>query len=80
MHTDQQAEFLVKYAPFDALEPDELHAIAASAAERRYAPGTAILIEDGLPAEHLYVVREGSVELIHGGEVDYELGPGETFG
>jgi CBS domain-containing protein len=80
MHTDQQAEFLVKYAPFDSLEPDELHAIAATAVERRYPPGTAILIEDGQPAEHLYVVREGSVELVHDGEVVDVLGPGETFG
>lgn len=80
MHTDRHAEFLGRFAPFDALEPDELHAIAASAVERRYAPDTTILIEDGPPADHLCVVREGSVELLHDGEVVDVLGPGETFG
>jgi CBS domain-containing protein len=80
MHTDQHADFLARFAPFDALEPDELQAIAASAQERRYEPGATILIEDGPPAEHLYVVREGSVELLHDGEVVDLVGPGETFG
>ncbi len=80
MHTDQPAGFLARFAPFDALEPHELQAIAASAEERRYEPGATILIEDGPPAEHLGVVREGSIELVHDGEVVDLLGPGETFG
>jgi CBS domain-containing protein len=80
MHTDQHAAFLVKYAPFDTLDAGELGAVAASAQERRYEPGETILIEDGLPAEQLYIVREGSVELMHDGESVDLLGPGETFG
>src|SRR5258707_8171725 len=80
MHTAHHAQFLAKFAPFDALEPAELASIAASAQERVFEPGTAILIEDGPPAEHLGVVREGSVELVHDGEVVDLLGPGETFG
>lgn len=80
MHTDQPAEFLARFAPFDALGPGDLQAIAASVEDRRYEPGAVILIEDGLPAEHLYVVREGSVELVHDGEVVDLLGVGETFG
>ncbi len=80
MHTDHWAEFLARFAPFDALGPAELQAIAANAQEQRYEPGAAILIEDGPPSEHLYVVREGSVELVHDGEVVDMLGAGETFG
>src|SRR5260370_6220621 len=80
MHTQPPAEFLARFAPFDALEPAELEAIAAAAEERRYDPGATILIEDGVPAEHLHVVREGSVELVHDGEVVDLVGPGETFG
>ena len=34
----------------------------------------------GRPSEHLFVVREGSVELVHEGEVVDVLGPGESFG
>src|SRR5665213_900249 len=80
MHTDQHAAFLVKFAPFDALDADELRAIAASAQEQRYAAGATILIEDGPPAQHLVIVREGSIELIHDAEVVDLLGAGETFG
>jgi CBS domain-containing protein len=71
---------LSRFAPFDALEPGELQEIAASAVEQRYASGVTILIEDGPPAEHLYVVREGSVELMHDGEAVDVLGAGEIFG
>jgi CBS domain-containing protein len=80
MHTDQLTGFLVKFPPFDALEPDELAAIAAGIEERRYEPGAAILLEDGAPSEHVYVVRQGSVELLHDGEVVELLGTGEVFG
>jgi CBS domain-containing protein len=80
MHTGPHAAFLARFAPFDTLEPAELDAIAAGAEERRYQPGAAILIEDGEPSEHLYVVGEGSVELVHDGEVVDLLEPGETFG
>ncbi len=80
MHTAERPNFLARFAPFDALEPDELQAFAAGAEERRYERGAAILIEDGAPAEYLYVVSEGSVELVHDGEVVDLVGPGETFG
>jgi CBS domain-containing protein len=80
MHTQDKARFLARFAPFDALAPEELETLAASAQERRYAPGAIILLEDGAPAEHLYVVREGAVELVHDGEVVDVIGPGETFG
>ncbi len=80
MHTEPPAEFLARFAPFDALEPAELEAIAASALERRFEQGATLLLEDAAPADHLGVVREGSVELVHDGEVVDLLGPGETFG
>src|SRR5437764_4899861 len=80
MNTDHGAGFLARYAPFDALAPGELALIAASAEERTYAAGESILIEDGTPSEHLFVVRGGSVELLHQGEVVDILGPGESFG
>ena len=51
-----------------------------AASERRYAEGETPLVEDAPPAEHLYVVREGSVELLHGDQVVDVLEPGEAFG
>jgi CBS domain-containing protein len=80
MHTDGVAEFLGKFPPFDVLEPAELAALAGSVEERIYEPGEVVLLEDGAPAEHLFVVREGAVELMHQGEVVDVVGPGESFG
>jgi CBS domain-containing protein len=80
MHTDQIAEFLGRFPPFDALEPAELAALAGSVEERVYEPGEVVLLEDGAPAEHLFVVRDGAVELMHQGEVVDVVGPGESFG
>ena len=47
---------------------------------RRFAEGVNILVEDGEPARHLYVVSQGSVELLHEGELVDVLEPGECFG
>ena len=80
MDTAALADFLDRFAPFEGLEPAELLAIAAVAEERGYEPGETLLLEDGAPSEHLFVVREGSVELVHQGEVVDVLGPGESFG
>src|SRR5712691_8830873 len=80
MHTDDVAEFLGRFPPFDALEPGELAALAGSVEERVYEPGEIVLLEDGAPAENLFVVREGAVELLHQGEVVDVIGPGESFG
>ncbi len=38
------------------------------------------MVEDGPPAEGLWVVLSGSVELLHEGEAIYVLEPGECFG
>jgi CBS domain-containing protein len=54
--------------------------ILAASEIRRYEPGTLILREDGAPANHLYVICSGSVELVHDSEVIDVLEPGEAFG
>ncbi len=74
------AAFLRRYPPFDALPDGELERAEAAVLERTYAAGDLVLIEDGTPARHLYVVRSGSVELVHDDEVIDVLGPGEAFG
>lgn len=77
---DDVAQFLGRHAPFDRLEPAELAALASASAERDYPAGTAVLVEDGPPADHLYVVRSGAMELVHGDQVVDVLEPGEAFG
>ena len=80
MHTDPIADFLARFPPFDGLEPAELAALTGGIEERTYEAGDVMLLEDGAPTEHLFVVREGSAELMHQGEVVDLIGPGESFG
>jgi CBS domain-containing protein len=80
MNTQEVAEFLGRFPPFDALPEDDLAAVAEKVDIRTYADGENILIEDGEPADHLYVVRDGAVELVHQEEVVDVLEPGECFG
>src|ERR1700738_1450220 len=72
--------FLARHPPFDTLAPDELRALAAEAAEHRREPGQAVLVEDGLPSPGLFVVRSGSMDLVHEGEVIDVIEPGGSFG
>jgi CBS domain-containing protein len=80
MNTAARADFLGRFAPFDGLEPADRDAIAAAAREHAYESGENLLLEDGTPSEQLFVVAEGSVELVHQGEAVDVLGPGESFG
>ncbi|HUO70559.1 MAG TPA: putative nucleotidyltransferase substrate binding domain-containing protein [Solirubrobacteraceae bacterium] len=72
--------FLAKQPPFDGIDPDVVHAIAAAAVERTYEAGEEALIEDGQPATGLSVVLSGSMDVVHEGEVIQVLEPGECFG
>jgi CBS domain-containing protein len=72
--------FLARYPPFDAIAPDELRALAAHAREQSFRTGEAALVEDGLPAPGMWVILDGSMELLHEGEAIQVLEPGECFG
>ncbi len=74
------AEFLRRFPPFDGLPEGVLERAEAAISERTYAEGDLVLVEDGSPATHLYVVHTGSVELVHEDQVIDVLEPGETFG
>jgi len=77
---EEIAGFLARFPPFDQLAADDLLRIASATTLRSYPAGTDILIEDGPPAEELFVIRSGSVELRHQDEVVDILEPGESFG
>src|SRR6059036_2713220 len=78
--TDEIAAFLRRFPPFDGLEPSQLSAVADAAEVRHYREGEDVLIEDAQPAAHFFVIRQGSMELVHEGEVIDVLEPGESFG
>ena len=60
-----RVRFLSRVAPFKDLPADELAEIAAAIRERAVAAGEAILVEGGPPGEELYLVRLGTLELLH---------------
>ncbi len=80
VETSAIAEFLAAFPPFDGLPADELDEIAGRVDVRSYDSGETILVEDGPPSRHLYVVAAGSAELVHQGELVDVLEPGECFG
>ena len=62
------------------MDADERRA-AAEAAELVTLPeGTAALVEDGEPAQGMYVVHTGAMNLVHEDQVVDTLEPGECFG
>src|SRR5438876_10190292 len=71
---------LARFPPFTELEPGELASVAAVTEVTRYREGQDVLIEDAEPASSFYVIREGSMELVHEEEVIDILEPGEGFG
>jgi CBS domain-containing protein len=74
------ASFLRRFPPFDHLGDDELERVAEAAGTRTFRAGEDALVEDGEPVQVLYVVRSGSMELLHQEEVIDVLEPGECFG
>jgi CBS domain-containing protein len=72
--------FLSRHPPFDALDPDALDRVVAAVQIEHFAPGAVILEQAGAPADHLYVVRKGEVEIVDDGRVIDQAGEGEVFG
>ena len=74
------AEFLRRHPPFDTLDEGGLQRVAASAEIEFRATREPILESAEATAEHAYVIRRGSVELVIDGRLLDLLGEGEMFG
>jgi CBS domain-containing protein len=74
------AGFLGSHPPFDVVDPDELARIGALTEPEVTARGHAIFAQGAGPVESVWVVRSGSVEVVHDERVLDLLGPGELFG
>jgi CBS domain-containing protein len=77
---DERVRFLARLEPFAGLDPAELERVAASVVERRVPAGDAVMVESGLPGTHLYLVHEGTLELLHKQAMVAVLTSGEMFG
>jgi CBS domain-containing protein len=74
------AGFLAAHPPFDAVDAGELARVAAMTETENFPAGKTIFSQGTGPVGHLRIVRAGSVEIIHDGQVLDLLGPGELFG
>ena len=74
------AGFLGSRPPFDAVEADDLARVAAVTETEVIPRGKTIFSQGAGPVEYVWMVRSGSVEVIHDGRVLDLLGPGELFG
>src|SRR5215472_14039611 len=72
--------FLASHPPFDAVGAGELARVAAVAELEEFPAGKAIFSQGTAPVGYLRIIRTGSVEIIHNGQVLDLLGPGELFG
>ncbi len=64
---------------FAELDQEHLSRLAAFATEQSYPVG-ATLVREGDFATELYVVEEGSADVVHGGRVIGSVGPGDVVG
>ena len=76
----ERVRFLAQVAPFSGLDALELERVAASVTQRRVATGEDVLIEGGPPGTHLFVVREGTLELTRTDVLVTMVSGGDVFG
>ena len=72
--------FLADIEPFNGLSKLELERVALSIVERLVPAGEAVLVESGVPGTELYVVYQGTLELVHKEAVVAIVTRGEVFG
>lgn len=77
---DDIADFLGSHPPFDVMGTDDVTRVAAVTEIESNPAGKTIFSQGAGPVEYLWVVRAGSVEIVHNGRVLDLLGPGEMFG
>ncbi len=76
----ERAKFLSRLEPFKGLGPAELERVAGAVVVHVAAPGEAVLVESGQPGTSLYVVRDGTLELVHKESVVAIISRGDVFG
>jgi CBS domain-containing protein len=74
------AGFLGSRPPFDVVGAEDLAHVAAMTETEAVPRGKTIFPQGAGPVGYLWMVRTGSVEVIHDGRVLDLLGPGELFG
>jgi CBS domain-containing protein len=76
----ERVKFLSDLEPFNGLSKLELERVARSIVERIAAAAESVLVESGVPGTELYVVHDGTLELVHKDAVVALITRGEVFG
>ena len=77
--TDKRTDVLAAVPLFAGCSADELRRVARYMLEEQHAAG-AVLVGEGTEGDEFYVLVEGHVEVLYGGDVVNTLGPGQFFG
>ena len=56
-------DFVKTISPFEQLDASDLAQVEAALTEVHFAAGQSILIQDGVPSQYLYLIREGAVRM-----------------
>jgi len=64
------AEYLGQYPPFNLATVEALDLLAQTVVIQYHEAGEVIFLQDQKPGEHFYVLRQGSVQVYHAGEVE----------
>ena len=76
----ERQRFLSRLEPFKGLPKEELEHVAQALVETTVAAGDAVLVEGGEPGSELFVVRDGTLELVNREVVVAIIGSGDVFG
>jgi CBS domain-containing protein len=81
---EEIARFLHAHPPFNLIKFEQVEQLASVIQIEYFVAGQDILVRGGKPNEYLYVIRRGSVDMIHededGSQIFDGLGEGEIFG
>jgi CBS domain-containing protein len=81
---EEIARFLQDVPPFNLLSPQHVQSISEKIQIEYFAEGEDVMVHNGPPAEYLYIIRRGSVDLLReddrGVHVLDTLGEGDMFG
>jgi len=73
-------DFLGSQSPFDALDAQDLEALARTIEVEFFPAGTVIIVADGPRLENMWLIRAGRVAVSDRGVLIDELDPGDSFG
>jgi CBS domain-containing protein len=77
---EEIATFLTGVEAFKTLSPDQLSRVAASVTHRSVSAGEAMIVEGGLPGTQLFVLRDGTLDLLRRESLVTVMTSGELLG